>query len=108
MSQNHVIDFSHNGSSLTINAGDTLTVKLQGDYSTGRARTAWTFGDRFDFQPVLALGTMETSDALRRMEFSAQAVGEGVIALHEYYVLGIPGPSNVARRFHVKVNVVQG
>ena len=102
---NHIIDFSRNGQSLTINVGDTLTVMLQGDYSTGRAMTAWTFGDRFEFQPVLSLGTMEVSNALRRMEFSAQAVGAGVIALHEYYVLGIPGPSNVARRFRVEIKV---
>jgi|GEM_PF-2733165 len=106
MSQNHVVDFSRNGQSITINQGDTLTVLLQGDYSDGRAMTAWTFGDRFDFQPVLSLGTMEVSSARRRMEFSTQDGGDAVIALHEYYVLGFPGESNIRRRFRLQVRVV--
>jgi hypothetical protein len=101
---NHFASSAFNGR-ITINKGDTLTVVLHYASCPGQL-TAWSFGDNFSFNAALSLGSIETKDGVRTMEFTAHSVGTVEIALTKSSVYGVAGPSSKMGSYKLAVTVV--
>jgi hypothetical protein len=100
---NHIVSKTTNGKTLSIAAGDTITITLPYD-DRRESLTAWTFAEDFSFNACLSLNNIDSTDGIRSMIFKAHTPGTVQIALHQYFVLGF-GESNVTDRFKLNVTV---
>lgn len=101
---NHIANASHNGSTINIALGDTLTVNLPYETTVPR-QTAWTFGDNFGFSQCLNMGAIGANDGVRTMQFIASAIGTVDIELRQFRVLALRTASNITGSYKLTVTV---
>jgi predicted secreted protein len=97
----HLLNTSHNGKSITVAIGDTLTLSLPYE----PVRTSWSFEDNFGFHPALDMTGAETKGGVHTWEFTARQDGCVEISLTQSNVLAVQGPSSITATFWLIVTV---